>query len=153
MSRIPPERTLLPCYPYVSPVIARYADVDPFWHLNNVAIATYFEDARITFAAKLLNIGRLTGGESRVLLARLAIDYLREGRWPGQLQVGAAVTAVGRTSVTIGLGLFQDDQCIAVSDAVLVRLGDSGPAPWRDDERGALTDTAWALRTSTHGGR
>jgi acyl-CoA thioester hydrolase len=148
MSRSPPERTQLAGYPYVSPVIARYADVDPFWHLNNVAIATYFEDARITFVARLLQLVRLTGGDSRVLLARLAIDYLREGRWPGQLQVGAAVTSVGRTSVTIGLGLFQDDHCIAVSDAVLVRLGDAGPAPWRDEERAALSDPAWQLRAA-----
>jgi acyl-CoA thioester hydrolase len=146
MTRIPPSRTLQTSYPCVSPVIARYADVDPYWHLNNVAIATYFEDARITFVAGLLEIDRLTGARSRVLLARLAIDYLREGRWPGTLQVGAGVTTVGRTSVTVGLGLFQDEACIAVSDAVLVRLGEAGPAPWLDDERTALSDPAWGLR-------
>jgi acyl-CoA thioester hydrolase len=95
---------------------------------------------------KLLDIRRLAGAEGRVLLARSSIDYLREGRWPGSLDVGAAVMAVGRTSVTIGLGLFQDAQCIAVSDAVIVKLGDAGPAPWRDDERAALAASQWALR-------
>lgn len=146
MSRTPEARKQRPSYPWISPVIARYADVDPFWHLNNVAMATYFEDARISFVMKLLDIRQPTGPDGRVLLARSSIDYLHEGRWPGTLEVGAAVAAVGRTSVTIGLGLFQDSRCIAVSDAVIVKLGDAGPLPWRDDERATLSAPRWGLQ-------
>jgi acyl-CoA thioester hydrolase len=148
MSRIPAERMRRSSYPYVSPVIARYADVDAFLHINNVAMAQYFEDARISLLRTLLEMQQMHMRDGRVLLARQSIDYLREGRYPGSLEVGVAITAVGRTSVTVGMGLFQDDVCIAISDAVLVRLDDQGPREWSSDERTVLSDPVWQPQAS-----
>ena len=63
MTRIPAGLVLRAHYPYQQKVIARYADVDPLWHINNVAMAQYFEDTRISMLRTLLGI---------VTLARLA---------------------------------------------------------------------------------
>ena len=35
-------------YPLKVRILARYADVDPLWHINNVAIAQYYEEARVS---------------------------------------------------------------------------------------------------------
>jgi acyl-CoA thioester hydrolase len=155
MTRTPPDRLDHDRYPYLAPVVARYADVDPLWHINNVAMAQYFEDTRISLLREILGLERMALPDGRLVLAHVAIDYLREGRYPGMLEVGAAVTNVGRTSVRIGLALFQDDACIALSDAVLVRVGSDGPSPWTADERKVLDEPAWRLQhagDATHPG-
>jgi acyl-CoA thioesterase FadM len=43
-------------YPHKVRVLARFADVDPLWHINNVAIAQYYEEARVS-ANMALGIG------------------------------------------------------------------------------------------------
>jgi acyl-CoA thioester hydrolase len=145
MNRTPPNRLVQGNYPYVVPVLARYADVDPLWHINNVAMAQYFEETRISLLRTMLGMERMALPQGRAVLAHQSIDYLREGTYPGALDVGAAIADVGRTSLTIAMALFQADACIAVSEAVLVRVEESGPSPWTDDERTALTDPVWAL--------
>lgn len=147
MTRTSPHRLQRSSYPYTVPVIARYADVDPLWHINNVAIAQYFEETRISMLRSILGLERMHLADGRTVLARVAIDFLREGRYPGSLDVGAAITNVGRTSVEVSLGLFQDEACIALSEAVLVRVDPRGPSPWTDDERKVLDDPVWRLRS------
>lgn len=146
MTRFPPNRTEHGNYPFVVPVLARYADVDPLWHINNVAVAQYFEETRISMLRAILGMERVSTPAGRLVLARQTIDYLREGRYPGEFEVGAAIGATGRTSVTVILALFQDDECVALSDAVLVWIDEHGPRPWTDDERKVLEDPAWRLQ-------
>jgi acyl-CoA thioester hydrolase len=146
MTRIPPNRVRQGYYPFVTPVLARYADVDPLWHINNVAIAQYFEETRISMLREILAMERVATPAGRLILARQSIDYVREGRYPGDLEARAAIGKVGRTSVTIVLALFQDEECVALSDAVLVRLDQHGPIPWTDDERKVLEDPVWHLQ-------
>jgi acyl-CoA thioester hydrolase len=149
MTRIPAGRVLRAHYPYQQKVIARYADVDPLWHINNVAMAQYFEDTRISMLRMLLDMERMaTLDGDRILLAHQSIDYLREGTYPGSLDVGAAVLKVGNSSVTIGMGLFQDEACIALSEAVLVRANAAGPCSWSLDERTLIDDPVWRLQTA-----
>lgn len=147
----PPHRLEHANYPYVVPVIARYADVDPLWHINNVAMAQYFEETRIALVREVLGLERMAVADGRIVLAHLSVDYLREGRYPGTLEVGAAITDVGRTSLRIGLALFQDDACIALSEAVLVRVDPRGPSPWTADERKVLDDPVWRLQATRNG--
>jgi acyl-CoA thioester hydrolase len=146
MTRTPPDRLLHANYPFATPVIARYADVDPFWHVNNVAMAQYLEETRISMLRTILGRERLVAPGWRILLAHVSIDYLREGAYPGSFDVRAAIGKVGRTSVTVVLGAFQDNACIALSDAVLVRLDETGPKPWTADERKGLDDPVWRLQ-------
>jgi len=148
MTRFPFDRTAHDNYPFLAPVLARYADVDPLWHINNVAVAQYFEETRIAMLRAILGFERVATPAGRLVLARQSIDYLREGSYPGVFEAGAAIGKVGRTSVTVILGLFQDDACIALSDAVLVWLDEHGPRPWTDDERTALEDPVWRLQAA-----
>jgi acyl-CoA thioester hydrolase len=96
----------------------RYADTDRQGHVNNAKFATFLETGRVTFlydpAAPLAPPG------CEFVLARLTIDFLAELRWPGMVDIGSAIRAVGRSSLTIGQGLFVGPDCVAASESVVV---------------------------------
>jgi acyl-CoA thioesterase FadM len=127
-------------YPYTIDIQARFADIDPQWHLNNVRIAEFYQEARISFnfaLSKEFNLER--DRERRVLVARQSIDYLGEVEWPGVLTVGIGVSHVGGSSFSFGLAMFQASRCVGVSDAVLVYANPQGPARVPDRLREVLT--------------
>jgi len=74
----------------------------------------------------------------RILIAHQSIDYLREGTYPGALEVGVGVLRIGRSSYRYGMAMFQDGACISVSEAVLVYADAHGPAPLPEDYRQRL---------------
>jgi acyl-CoA thioester hydrolase len=132
--RLDPDR-----YPLKVRILARYADVDPLWHINNVAVAQYYEEARVS-ATMMMMGGRHFAGSTgeRILIAHQSIDYLREGTYPGTLEVGVGVLRIGRSSYRYGMAMFQDGACISVSEAVLVYADAHGPAELPPDYRQRL---------------
>jgi acyl-CoA thioester hydrolase len=100
----------------------RYGDMDANAHLNNVAIARLFEEARLRFHAFLRarGAGVDPGG---VLLAHVEIDYVAEGGYPDDVEAGVAVLRVGARSYRLGIGLFQAGTTIALADCVMVHRG------------------------------
>jgi acyl-CoA thioester hydrolase len=150
MSRIDPHRLDPSYYPLKVAIVARYADVDPLWHINNVAIAQYYEEARVTAGAQMFGDVRIpTPAGERVLIAHQSIDYLHEAGYPGSLEVGIGVLKLGNSSYTFGMGMFQDGRCVSVSNAVMVFADASGPARLPDLFRGRLE--AWLLGSATTG--
>lgn len=112
-------------YRHFTPVTIRFSDTDMLGHINNVAIAAYFEAARCELFYELMREGGLAqrGGEgARIdfVLARVAIDFKREFFYPGSVEVGARFTRLGNRSITTGYGLFLGDTCQATSEAVNV---------------------------------
>jgi acyl-CoA thioesterase FadM/gamma-glutamylcyclotransferase (GGCT)/AIG2-like uncharacterized protein YtfP len=133
-------------YPYQIDIPARFADMDPQWHLNNVRIAEFYQEARISFNHALSKEFDLEHQrDRRVLVARQSIDYLGEVRWPGVLTVGIGVSHVGGSSFSFALAMFQASRCVGISDAVLVYATLQGPAQVPDRLREVLT--AKSLRT------
>ena len=96
----------------------RFADQDPLGHVNNTAIGVYFEQSR---CEHLLPAVRAAGGaQVDFVLARIIIDFVREIRYPGAVDVGLAVTRSGNKSFTITNAVFQGDICHATAEATLV---------------------------------
>lgn len=110
----------------------RFSDTDLVGHVNNVAIAAFVESGRVAFAGGLL---AAVGGGYGLTLRRVEIDYLRELHYPASLQVGSRLLAVGRTSLTVGSGVFDGDRCVATGRGVLVAVADNGPVPLGDEAR------------------
>jgi acyl-CoA thioester hydrolase len=137
--RLDPER-----YPLKVRILARYADVDPLLHINNVAVAQYYEEARVS-ATMMVMGGKVipAAGHERILIAHQSIDYLREGTYPGSLDVGVGVMRIGRTSYRYGMAMFQDGACTSVSEAVLVYADAHGPARLPEAYRQRLE--AWLI--------
>ncbi len=96
----------------------RYADTDRQGHINNAVFATFLESGRVSFLydpeAPLAPPG------CEFVIARLAIDFLAELHWPGVVDIGSAVLAIGRSSITIGQGVFSGDGCVATAETVIV---------------------------------
>jgi acyl-CoA thioester hydrolase len=132
--RLDPER-----YPLKVRILARYADVDPLWHINNVAIAQYYEEARVSTTMMVMGGRRVATPEGdRILIAHQSIDYLREATYPGSLEIGIGVLRIGRSSFRYGMAMFQDGACVSVSEAVLVYAETHGPAALPAEYRARL---------------
>ncbi|MEM5423413.1 acyl-CoA thioesterase [Paraburkholderia ferrariae] len=105
----------------------RNTDTDQFKHVNNAAIATFFEAARMEIVAPP-PIRALMGG-ANLAVVRLLIEFGSELHFPGRVRVGSTVVEVGNTSFRVRQGLFDEarDDCCAVAEAVCVLLnGETG---------------------------
>lgn len=111
-------------YPWTVEVATRFGDMDVNFHLNNVAVAGLYEEARVRFNWHLRSSAEI--GRPRFVVARVAIDYLGEGRYPAEATIGVGVAALGTSSYTMVMALFQDHGCIGLCETVLVHRGDGG---------------------------
>jgi acyl-CoA thioester hydrolase len=105
-------------YPYWINESVRFADLDPLGHVNNAAISTYFESARVALFSDAGNSP--VSGSLSVVIARIVIDFRSEMHYPGALRVGQKATRFGRSSLTLAGGIFHGDTCIATSEVVCV---------------------------------
>lgn len=113
-----PDLADISAYGAFVPVAIRYSDEDSMGHVNNVAYAAYFEAGRMGLFSRLL--AGFPDQRFNFVLASVAIDYLRELRFPGELKVGGRVIRVGEKSITTGYGAFLDGVCHATSTSVNV---------------------------------
>lgn len=104
-----------------TPVTIRFCDTDKLGHVNNVAIASYFEASRCELFDRLLQrVGDSANANIDYVLARVAIDFKLEIYYPGTVEVGARFLRLGNRSVTSGYGAFLGDECFATAEAVNV---------------------------------
>jgi acyl-CoA thioester hydrolase len=101
-----------------TPVTIRFSDQDPLGHVNNCAYAAYIEAARTMLLGHLLDEN--SPAEIDFSLVNLNINYLKEMRYPGTVDVGGRVLTLGNKSITTGFGVFLDDDCVATSTSVNV---------------------------------
>jgi acyl-CoA thioester hydrolase len=110
----------LAAYPHRVKDVIRFADLDPQGHVNNAVFATYFESGRVAmFRTPDLGIGI---ANATFVLVRQEIDFLRELHWPGNVEIGTALAAFGRSSFTVVQTIFNGDVCAAAGRATLVMM-------------------------------
>ena len=98
----------------------RYADTDRQGHVNNAVFATFLETGRveIIFGAGLADEG------AAFVIARLELDFLSEINWPGEVEIGTAVTEIGRSSFKLFQGVYQDGKPVARAVTVIVQMNE-----------------------------
>src|SRR6185437_7203384 len=74
----------------------RLGDTDRQGHVNNAVFATFAETGRIDFRGEL--------------------------HWPGKVDIGTRLLAVGRTSWRLEHGIFSGDRCVATAVSVMVTI-------------------------------
>ena len=92
----------------------RYSDLDPNEHVNHARYLVYLEEARLAFR-RLLDQEFGLPDHVTWPIAELTIRYRRSASYPGSLTVELAPIHVGRTSFTLGYGIFDGDGCVAVA--------------------------------------
>lgn len=130
MARPSPWQIMRTTYPYSVEVSPRYADLDVMGHINNVAIASMFETGRINFHQQLDAHPREQG--VRWLVAAVAINYLQEMHAPHAVTIASGLRRIGNKSWTIESAAFQNDECCATCETVMVAQG--------GEERGIIND-------------
>jgi acyl-CoA thioester hydrolase len=130
MTRPEPWQMVAENYPVSVVMQTRFQDIDPNRHLNNVAFAALFENARVRLNRELRPWGDRPKNE-RSMVAAVTINYLREGQYPDDVEVSSGVSKIGRSSYIIAQAMFQNDRCIATCDSVIVCRTDGEGKPLR----------------------
>ncbi|WP_367619795.1 acyl-CoA thioesterase [Caballeronia sp. SEWSISQ10-4 2] len=107
----------------------RNADTDQFRHVNNAAISTLLEVARMEILDRDSLKGPMIG--RNVVVAHLSIDFLKELHFPGTIDIGSTTLKVGSTSFRLAQGLFIGSECLvfALATCVLLDTERAEPAP------------------------
>lgn len=107
-----------------------YADLDTNGHLNNVALGRFFEHARASSFAGSGFWHAVHGEGGTSVVARVAIDYLREVHMGSTLHVRSRILRVGTSSATVEQGAWRDGEPIGLAEAVFVHTLGGAAAPW-----------------------
>jgi acyl-CoA thioester hydrolase len=117
-------------------------------HLNNGTFGRLFEEGRVDLHHRVFGSSatpRSAHGPA-LLLATITMEFVREGRYPGSVEVATAVTRVGRSSFELAQAAFQDGACIALADCVMVKAArgpEVGPVSLTEAERETLAKLAF----------
>lgn len=93
-------------YPVLRTISTRWEDEDVYGHVNNVVYYSFFDTAVNGFLIDA------TGTDIRTLpaygiVAETGCRFLRELRFPGDVQAGLRLEKLGGASVVYEIGLFQ----------------------------------------------
>lgn len=98
----------------------RYGDTDRQGHVNNAVFATFLETGR----TELLYCDAEPDAGAAFVIARLELDYLAEVTWPGEVEIGTAVSDVGRSSFRMVQTVFQNGRPVAKGLSVVVQMNE-----------------------------
>ncbi|WP_298354146.1 thioesterase family protein [Rhodoblastus sp.] len=123
MSQKPPPSAPGPApaladFPFHTREKLRYGDTDRQGHVNNAVFATFLETGRVDM---LIDGGvDVMGPNGALVLARLVLDFRRELNWPGEVEIGTRVAAVGRSSLRLEQAVFLNGECVASGETTVV---------------------------------
>lgn len=101
----------------------RYADTDRQGHVNNALFSTFLETGRVEF---LYNPERpLADNNAAFVIANQNLQLLGEINWPGTVETGTRVLKIGNSSLTLQQGIFQQGQCVASAETVIVQMNET----------------------------
>lgn len=127
-----PHRLDPATYPVSMTAQTRFQDMDINGHLNNVAFAALFENARVQLNRNVRPWADRPANE-RTMVAAVEINYLREANYPDDIIVCSGIGRIGTSSWTIEQAMFQNGGCIATCDTVIVCRTDNQAKPLRTE--------------------
>ena len=98
----------------------RYRDTDRQGHVNNAVFSTFFETGRVEILYS--RDEPLYSKGCSFVIASIKLDFLNEMSWPGEIQIGTSVKRVGRSSLSLFQGLFQNGDSAALAETVIVHV-------------------------------
>lgn len=117
----------------------RFDDLDVNGHVNNVAIILLLQEARVHFH-RTLQLPDLDP-DMRTVVAAMNVEYGGELLYPGSIEIGSGIAAIGRTSYTFGQLIRQDGISAVYSQITMVVTDANGAAPVPQDLRSAIERT------------
>tara|TARA_R110001583_G_scaffold62666_6_gene184057 strand:+ start:1388 stop:1879 length:492 start_codon:yes stop_codon:yes gene_type:complete len=116
-------------YPYILRLDTQFSDMDAYAHLNNLAIARFYESARARLILQITGRDDFYKPETpdKILLIETRLRYLAEGQYPAPVDVATGIGHIGNSSLQMHQALFQDGICIGLCDVVMVYALDGKP--------------------------
>ncbi|HOA94943.1 MAG TPA: acyl-[acyl-carrier-protein] thioesterase [Quisquiliibacterium sp.] len=107
-------------YPWRPSFGLRFGDSDAHRLVSDTCLARAAEQMRVEFLHQVFE-GRqqLLGG---MLVAHVSLRWLRRGASAAQWQLGSGVAHVGERSLAMRGAMFQDGQCVAQCESVMVAI-------------------------------
>lgn len=109
-------------YKHWTEVTIRYGDTDRQGHINNAVYCTYFESGRCAFLFD--ENGCIAGAGKNFVIVKLTLDYIEEASFPGVIEVGSKIVAIGTSSFTVEQALFKDGVCCSTAQSIIVQIDD-----------------------------
>lgn len=119
-----------------------WGDQDAFGHVNNTVPIRWFESARIAYLEHSGMDKLLDDMQLGPILASIHCDYRRQLRYPDTVSIGARITRIGRSGLTMVHAVYSDawgDQVAVEGESVVVVFDYRANQPRRiPDEMRAL---------------
>lgn len=108
-------------FKFTIPYTVRVVDVNYGAHVANSAVLNFFQDARIAYLKSLggyteMDIGNACG----IILPEAHVKYLAEMFLGDELEIGAKVTNVSRSSFTMCYRIERDGEATAEGETALI---------------------------------
>jgi len=101
--------------------IVVWGDQDVFGHVNNVAVARYFENARAEYFTKMKiwenNGQNLTKG---MVLTNLVLDYRKQIKYPSSLEIALGSLGISSRKFIIGCSMSCESLVVVEGSAELI---------------------------------
>lgn len=114
----------LAAFPVVIKLPVQWGDQDAFRHVNNTVYFRWFESARIAYLDQIGLSDLLESEQIGPILAAIGCNYRRPLTYPDTVHVGARITRLGTSSMTMEHRLFSEAQGVvaAEGDSTIVVL-------------------------------
>ena len=119
----------------------RWADNDAYGHVNNTVYYQWFDSAVNAWLVEQ-NLLDIVGGDPIALVVETRCSYFAPLQFPKNVEVGLAVSELGRSSVRYQVGVFAfgGEQAAAAGEFVHVAVDRANrrPVPWPERWRTAF---------------
>ncbi len=105
----------------------RFSETDALGHINNTAIAVWFEAGRVEYVDEMLR--QSLGSAPSWVMATQTLDYLNESFFGSDVSMDLAVTRIGNSSFTVACRMYQNEKHTVKATAVLVFVDDATRRP------------------------
>lgn len=129
-------------FPIVIRLPIQWGDQDAFGHVNNTVPIRWFESSRIAYIER--GCGELLKDSQQMgpILASITCNYRRQLHFPDTVRVGARVSRLGRSSLTMDHVVYSEKQQAVAADgsSVIVVFNYEKNRPTRipDEVRAAI---------------
>ena len=127
---------------FIEKVTPRFGDADGLRHINNIALAEWFEVGRNPIFRMFTPDLDLSYEKWKLILVRTEFDYLGQMFYGKDVEIRNYITHIGNSSFTIGHEAWQDGELKAKGKAVLVHFDfiNQKAVPIPDDIRAQLNE-------------
>jgi acyl-CoA thioester hydrolase len=92
---------------FISKISPRLGDTDCLGHINNCAVAEWFESARQPLFDVFINDPNLAAQDWHLIMAHSDYDFLAQMRFPFEVEIHTTVSKIGNSSFTLSHDIYQ----------------------------------------------